>query len=111
MILEPSIDELLSKIESKYSLVILASKRSHELQEGETPTIKFKSVKNVGKALEEIAAEKVLSHPDPEKKREQVRREKELRLAAARHKEEQAEKERMKKIAEQAKKEKNERKV
>ncbi|MDR1473973.1 MAG: DNA-directed RNA polymerase subunit omega [Lactobacillales bacterium] len=111
MILEPSIDELLSKIKSKYSLVILASKRSHELQEGEASTVKFKSVKNVGKALEEIAAEKVFSHPDPEKKREQVRREKELRLAAARHKEEQVEKERMKKIAEQAKKEKNERKV
>ncbi|MDR0614739.1 MAG: DNA-directed RNA polymerase subunit omega [Lactobacillales bacterium] len=94
----PSIDKLLSKIKSKYSLVILASKRSHELQEGEVATMKFKSVKNVGKALEEIAAEKVLSHPDPEKKREQVRREKELKLAAARRKEEQVENERAEQV-------------
>lgn len=88
MILEPSMDKLLSKIKSKYSLVILASKRSHELHEGEVPTMKFKSVKNVGKALEEIAAEQVISHPDP-KKREQVRKEKELKLVAERIKKEE----------------------
>ncbi|MDR0691376.1 MAG: DNA-directed RNA polymerase subunit omega [Streptococcaceae bacterium] len=91
MILEPSMDKLLSKIKSKYSLVILASKRSHELYEGETPTMKFKSVKNVGKALEEIAAEQVILHPDPEQKREQMRKEKELKLAAEIIKQEETE--------------------
>ncbi len=31
MMLKPSIDSLLDRVNSKYSLVILASKRAHEL--------------------------------------------------------------------------------
>jgi DNA-directed RNA polymerase subunit omega len=76
-------DKLLSKIESKYSLVILASKRAHELQEGEAPTMKFKSVKNVGRALEEIVAANVYFHSNPQEKRKQLRQAKESKLAAA----------------------------
>ena len=34
MMLKPSIDSLLKEVPSKYSLVILASKRAHELDEG-----------------------------------------------------------------------------
>lgn len=36
MMLKPSIDSLLEKVNSKYSLVILASKRAHELESGAT---------------------------------------------------------------------------
>ena len=32
MILFPSVDELLKRIDSRYSLVMLASKRAHELE-------------------------------------------------------------------------------
>lgn len=46
MMLKPSIDSLLKEVPSKYSLVILASKRAHELDEGVQPTVEsFDSVK------------------------------------------------------------------
>ena len=55
MMLKPSIDSLLNRVNSKYSLVILASKRAHELDAGAQGTLDhFDSVKSVGKALEEI---------------------------------------------------------
>ncbi|WP_019416030.1 DNA-directed RNA polymerase subunit omega [Paenisporosarcina sp. TG20] len=54
--LYPSVDELKSKIDSKYSLVSLASKRARQLQEeGGERLSSYKSVKYVGKALEEVA--------------------------------------------------------
>ncbi|WEV45864.1 DNA-directed RNA polymerase subunit omega [Streptococcaceae bacterium ESL0687] len=68
--LKPSIDKLLDKVDSKYSLVILESKRAHELNEGAQATIEFKSVKPTLEALEEIEAGTVTIHPDPEGKRE-----------------------------------------
>lgn len=55
--LYPSIDNLLDQIDSKYSLVVLASKRASELRHGDAPLLEtYQSHKNVGKALEEIAA-------------------------------------------------------
>lgn len=61
MMLKPSIDSLLKEVPSKYSLVILASKRAHELDEGVQPTVEsFDSVKSVGRALEEIEAGTVI---------------------------------------------------
>ncbi|WP_027107556.1 DNA-directed RNA polymerase subunit omega [Lacticigenium naphthae] len=57
MLLYPSQDNLLEKVNSKYSLVILASKRAHELQNGAMPLLtEYQSVKEVGQALEEIEA-------------------------------------------------------
>ncbi|MHC5228525.1 DNA-directed RNA polymerase subunit omega [Enterococcus sp. LJL99] len=74
MMLKPSIDSLLNEVPSKYSLVILASKRAHELDEGAQPTIEgFESVKSVGQALEEIDAGTVINDPNPEEKREKMR--------------------------------------
>ena len=62
MMLKPSIDKLLDRVNSKYSLVILASKRAHELDAGAKPTVEsFDSVKSVGQALEEIEAETVIN--------------------------------------------------
>ncbi|MCG7342814.1 DNA-directed RNA polymerase subunit omega [Sporosarcina sp. ACRSL] len=55
--LYPSVDSLKSKIDSKYTLVTLAAKRAREMQETKTELLQsYISHKNVGKALEEVAA-------------------------------------------------------
>ncbi len=60
MLMYPSIDKLLKKVPSYYSLTILASKRAKELDAGAKPFLKhYHSSKNVGKAFEEIAAGKL----------------------------------------------------
>nr|WP_062320048.1 MULTISPECIES: DNA-directed RNA polymerase subunit omega [Halolactibacillus] len=58
--LDPSIDQLLTKINSKYTLVTLSSRRARQIQDEkivqiEEPT----SATNVGIALEEIYADKL----------------------------------------------------
>lgn len=73
MMLKPSIDTLLDKVPSKYSLVILQAKRAHELEAGAKATQNFKSVKSTLQALEEIEAGNVVIHPDPGAKRAAVR--------------------------------------
>ena len=53
----PSIDALLQKIESKYLLVNIASKRAKEMDETGFFQMKeneYKSAKNIGRSLEEI---------------------------------------------------------
>ncbi|MRG85454.1 DNA-directed RNA polymerase subunit omega [Salinibacillus xinjiangensis] len=58
MMLEPSVDELLEKVNSKYALVILSAKRARELQTTKDPMVdEVTSHKLVGVALEEIQAE------------------------------------------------------
>ncbi|RAL26115.1 DNA-directed RNA polymerase subunit omega [Thermoflavimicrobium daqui] len=52
--LYPSIDKLMSKADSKYSLVVLAAKRARQLLDGSEPQLKPYSKKHVGAALEEI---------------------------------------------------------
>ncbi|MFD1849108.1 DNA-directed RNA polymerase subunit omega [Oceanobacillus bengalensis] len=60
MMLEPSIDKLQEKIESKYKLVILSSRRARNLTENKDLQIdKPKSKKYVGMALEEVTAGKL----------------------------------------------------
>ena len=55
--LYPSVDKLKSRIDSKYSLVALASKRARQLHEhGDEKLDSYTSTKSVGKALEEVAA-------------------------------------------------------
>lgn len=57
MMLYPSIDTLIEKENSIYSLIILSSKRARELHEKKAPLLdKYKSVKPIGKALEEVAS-------------------------------------------------------
>ncbi|MCS4488597.1 DNA-directed RNA polymerase subunit omega [Streptococcus sciuri] len=73
MMLKPSIDTLLDKVPSKYSLVVLQAKRAHELEAGAKPTQEFTSVKPTLRALEEIESGNVTLHPDPEAKRVAVR--------------------------------------
>jgi DNA-directed RNA polymerase subunit omega len=56
--LYPSIDELLGKVDSKYSLVVAASKRARLLRDGAKSDLRNrKSFKQVGLALEEIYAD------------------------------------------------------
>jgi DNA-directed RNA polymerase subunit omega len=58
--LEPSIDSLLSKIDSKYTLVILSAKRARQMSETKKVLIEHpKSHQYVGMALEEIEAGKL----------------------------------------------------
>jgi len=53
--LYPSIDKLLNKVDSKYSLVVAASKRARMLREGSKSDMRTsKSHKQVGFALEEL---------------------------------------------------------
>lgn len=53
--LYPSIDSLLNKIDSKYSLVSVAAKRARAMQQAHDERLpKYVSYKYVGKALEEI---------------------------------------------------------
>ncbi|MGG1678770.1 DNA-directed RNA polymerase subunit omega [Neobacillus sp. NRS-1170] len=53
--LYPSIDSLLEKIDSKYSLVSVAAKRARAMSQARDERLpKYVSYKHVGKALEEI---------------------------------------------------------
>ena len=56
--LYPSVDALKKEIDSKYSLVSLASKRARQMQEEQNTERlhKYVSYKSVGRALEEVAA-------------------------------------------------------
>jgi DNA-directed RNA polymerase subunit omega len=55
----PSIDTLLSKIDSKYKLAYASSLRAKAIKEFDDLSIKVRCVKPVGQALEEIEADKV----------------------------------------------------
>ncbi|GAF12819.1 DNA-directed RNA polymerase omega subunit [Bacillus sp. JCM 19046] len=65
--LYPSIDSLLEKLDSKYSLVTVSSRRAREMKEvpSRVPLVtKPKSYKFVGLALEEIVGDQ-LTHRAP----------------------------------------------
>lgn len=54
----PSIDKMLTIVDSKYQLVHIAARRSKELYKHENyqmPKKKYFSSKNIGKALEEVS--------------------------------------------------------
>jgi DNA-directed RNA polymerase subunit omega len=66
-VLYPSIDEMMKKVDSKYSLVIASSRRARQLREGGKTNVKSpKSHKNVGLALEEIYADMIVVEPGTE---------------------------------------------
>ncbi|GAA4715992.1 DNA-directed RNA polymerase subunit omega [Brevibacillus fulvus] len=59
--LYPSIDKLVDKVESKYTLVTVAAKRARQLREDNNLQLdRPRSKKFVGQALEEIIEEQVL---------------------------------------------------
>ncbi|RSK26975.1 DNA-directed RNA polymerase subunit omega [Bacillus sp. HMF5848] len=59
--LNPSIDSLLEKLDSKYTLVSVAAKRARVMQQEDNYQLhKYISHKYVGKALEEINSGRLL---------------------------------------------------
>jgi len=57
--IKPSIDVLVTKVDSKYSLVVAAAKRARSIVEGSQVLAETESNKPVTQALFEIAAGKV----------------------------------------------------
>ncbi|MBP2635656.1 MAG: rpoZ 2 [Firmicutes bacterium] len=53
--INPSLDSLVKKVDSKYTLVVLAAKRAREIMDGQQPLTESKSNKPVTIALEEVA--------------------------------------------------------
>lgn len=53
--INPSLDSLVKKVDSKYTLVVLAAKRAREIMDGQQPLTASKSNKPVTIALEEVA--------------------------------------------------------
>lgn len=55
----PSIDKLLTVVNSKYELVLIAAERSRQITKNnhlQMDPSAYKSAKNIGKALEEVGA-------------------------------------------------------
>ena len=50
---------LLTKVDSRYTLVVLAAKRARQLLDGAELKVKARSAKNVTNALEEVAEDKI----------------------------------------------------
>jgi DNA-directed RNA polymerase subunit omega len=69
MLIYPSIDDLLEKVNSKYSLATLAAKRAHDFEE-KSDTQKrelleeYQTISPVGKALEEVASGDLVIDPE-----------------------------------------------
>lgn len=55
----PSLDVLVTKVDSKYTLVVLAAKRAREIMDGANTLVDSKSNKQVTIALEEVAQDKI----------------------------------------------------
>ena len=56
----PSTDELMTKVDSRYGMVVLAAKRARQLLEGDpVKSERARSTKNVTNAFEEIAEGKI----------------------------------------------------
>jgi DNA-directed RNA polymerase subunit omega len=53
--IHPSLDQLVNKVDSKYTLVVLAAKRAREIMDGQHSFVECKSNKPVTIALEEIS--------------------------------------------------------
>ena len=51
--------DLLTKVDSRYTLAVLAAKRARQLQDGAEVKVKVPSNKNVTRALAEVAEEKI----------------------------------------------------
>lgn len=57
--LKPSINKLLDKVDSRYTLVMLVSKRARQIVDGENPKTNVISNKPVSLALHEVNEDKI----------------------------------------------------
>ncbi len=58
-IVHPAMKELLTKVDSRYTLAVLAAKRARQLLDGAEVKVKVPSNKNVTRALAEVAEDKI----------------------------------------------------
>ena len=64
MLIDPSLEVLLTKADSKFSVVSMVSKRVRQLNSGWEPLVKVGDLKPVGIALKEIAEDKIVMKRD-----------------------------------------------
>jgi len=57
--LYPSVNDILEKVDSRYTLVLLVSKRARQLVDGNKPYIDIATNKPVSIALHELAEDKI----------------------------------------------------
>ena len=57
--LYPAVDDLLKKVESRYTLIMVTSKRARQIIEGSKPLVNTESIKPVSIAIEEIDQDKL----------------------------------------------------
>jgi len=57
--IEPSIDNLLKKVDTRYTLVVVAAKRARQLTDGANKLTNFDSEKSVTLAINEINEDKI----------------------------------------------------
>ena len=60
MLVKPSVTDLLTKVDNRYTLVIMVSKRARQIASGAEPTTKVKSNSSVTLATNEVAEGKVV---------------------------------------------------
>ncbi|MDR3564859.1 MAG: DNA-directed RNA polymerase subunit omega [Negativicutes bacterium] len=58
--IHPSLDVLMRKVDSKYTLVVLTAKRAREIMNGEIGLVDSRSNKQVTIALEEVAQGRIV---------------------------------------------------
>lgn len=66
MLVEPSLDELLTKVDNKFKLVTLALKRARQINDGGPAIEHYNAAKPVSMALQEIANSEVYVADDSE---------------------------------------------
>ena len=59
MLIKPTLESLMKKVDSKYTLVTLAAKRARELTDGDEPLVDVETTCVVSIAMEEIDQGKI----------------------------------------------------
>ena len=59
MVIKPTLESLMTKVDSKYTLVTLAAKRARQLTDGDEPLVDVDTTKVVSIAMEEIDQGKI----------------------------------------------------
>lgn len=59
MLIKPTLESLMTKVDSKYTLVTLAAKQARQLTDGDEPLVDVDTTKVVSIAMEEIDQGKI----------------------------------------------------
>lgn len=59
MLIKPTLESLMTKVDNKYTLVTLAAKRARQLTDGDEPLVDVDTTKVVSIAMEEIDQGKI----------------------------------------------------